>query len=388
MKFAHPFRFAAVLVIGVALAVFLAAQSAGIALTRKAPAFALTLFPLNALAREELASQALFASEGIVTSESGTQKARKWAIQAYREEPLTPEAHAVLALTEPDERIRSEIVSLASQMNRRNAKLQAVILQEQVAAQDYPGSVATLDRILRVRPSRYQELFPTLLAVFIRDGAADEFAQILDGTSLWHRAFFQYAVTQPPALLNLLEVRKQVSFENAGLDEALIKNLVAEGELDAAFDFYEKLRSNKRPDAGSGKLAWDSTYSPFEWKYVDQAGFRAQPSLDSDQLEISLRPGKGGVVARRLVKAPETPFVLVVEHSITAEQILKDINVGLWCVGSGFSVLDRNLADQSDGFEISSLPESCSFVEMMIKARAWSGRSSLNAEIEAFYIRQ
>ena len=180
MKFAHPFRFAALLVISVALAVSLAAQSAGIALTRKAPAFALTLFPLNALAREELASQALFASEGIVTSESVTQKARKWAIQAYREEPLTPEAHAVLALTEPDERIRSEIVSLASQMNRRNSKLQAVILQEQVTAQDYPGSVATLDRILRVRPSRYQELFPTLLPVFIREGAADDDGDVLE----------------------------------------------------------------------------------------------------------------------------------------------------------------------------------------------------------------
>jgi|TARA_R100000501_G_C2631092_1_gene126894 tetratricopeptide (TPR) repeat protein len=387
MNFPHPFRFAAVLAISVALAGSLAAQSAGIAFTRKASAFALTLFPSNALAREELASHALFASDGIVTSELGMQTAKTWAIQAYRKEPLTPEAHAVLAVTEPNEGIRSEIVSLALEMNRRNSKLQAVILQEQVAAQDYLGAVATLDRILRVRPSKYQELFPILLDVFIRKGAADEFAEILDGTSLWHRAFFQYAVKQPSALLNLLEVRKQVSFENAGLDEALIKNLVAEGEFDAAFDLYEKLKGNSRSYTVSEKLVWSSTYSPFEWTYIDQAGFRAQPSLNSDQLEISIRPGKGGVVARRLIEAPETPFKLIVEHGMTSRQILEDIDISLRCVGGSLPFFDRSLAEQDDGIQIDSLPSSCSFVEIAIGARAWSGRSSLRAEIGSLRIR-
>lgn len=388
MKLACAVRLLFCTVLGLALVIGIAVQSTGIVLTRKAPETALSLFPPNGLAQEELANSVfLSVAEGLVAAEEGNPIAARWALEAYRKEPLAPEAYAILVLAEEDDSVRSKIVSHASQLNRRNPRLQAVVLQEQVAQQDYPGAVATLDRILRVRPSRSAELFPGLLPLFARDGAVDEFARILDGTSPWHQTFFRFMVREPAALANLLELRKRVYFEDEQLDQTLLRNLVAQGELDAAYEFYQRLGVD--PAGGDrGALDWKSTLAPFEWAFSDRAGLRAQPSLNARELEISARPGEGGVVARRLIKAPMSPFVLEVEHRIESLQVLRDIDVLLRCGGAdGAVLLDRDLASQGEGFEIASLPEPCGFIEVMIEARAWSGRSALNAEIEAVRIR-
>ncbi|AXK42832.1 hypothetical protein DVR09_11285 [Erythrobacter aureus] len=382
MKPAHPVRLAVLSVSGLALAAALAVQSAGIALARKSPDLAVELFPLNGLALERLATVTFLATsvEG-GGADLGPLSPEELAATAYRNEPLVPEAQAILALSEQDEKARSRIVALASRLDRREPRLQAVVLQEQVAALDYPGAIATLDRILRVRPSRSQDMFPTLLAVFVQDGAVAEFARILDGSSPWHQAFFEYAVKQPEALRNLLALRGKVSFDHQELDQELLSNLVKQGEVTAAFRFYEQIASSGGGGGVLGALSWSSAYAPFEWSFSDEAGLRAQPSLDGKRLNLSVKPGRGGVVARRLIKAPEVPFVVQVEHDIRSPQSVQDINIVLQCANDGTAIVDANLARQGEGYEIGSLPSSCAFVEILVEARAWSGRSALNAEL-------
>ena len=227
-----------------------------------------------------------------------------------------------------------------------------------------------------------------MIPLFAREGAVDEFARILDGTSPWHEVFFRHAVREPAALSNLLELRKRVSFDNQQLDQTLLKNLVAEGELNAAYGFYKQLREGDQSRDRAGVLDWDHTFAPFEWAFSDRAGLRAQPSFSAEKLEISVKPGEGGVVARRLIKTPESSFVLEVKHDIESSQPLQDIDIGLRCRGADNSlVLDHSLATQGNGFEIANLPGSCSFMEILIKARAWSGRSALNEEIDSVRIR-
>lgn len=385
MASVNRIRLAVSTVAGLALAAGLAVQSAGIALTRKAPATAVSLFPRNGLADENLAASAfLSASEGLVPGEVGMATARRWAVSAYELEPLVPDAHAILALAQSEAEVRSKIVRFASQLDRRSSKLQAVVLQEQVNAQDYPGAVATLDRILRVQPSRAPELFPTLLPVFVREGAVDEFARILDGTSPWHQDFYRYAAMQPIALPNLLELRRRVSFEDRELDQLLLKNLAAAGELELAYGFYQDLDSGDAAELAMGKLDWDAKFAPFEWVFSDRVGLRAQPSLNEEGIEISVRPGKGGVVARRLIKTPTTPFVLEVIHNMQSSNALEDIDIGLRCAGADKAVLlDRSLGSQGDGYDIAKQPASCTFLELTIKARAWSGRSALKGRLDS-----
>ena len=94
-------------------------------------------------------------------------------------------------------------------------------------------------------------------------------------------------------------------------------------------------------------------------------------------------PGKGGVVARRLIRAPATPFAIAVDHTIERQQALQDIDITVRCAGQSDEILNANLVRQNGGYRIDSLPDECSFIEIGLEARAWSGRSAVNEEIEA-----
>ena len=384
MKGARPFRIGVLITLGVVLAAVLGAQSTGIALTKKAPSMAVAVFPLDGLAYENIASAIFLATtEATGSPDQGAQAAKSWALKAYRLEPLVPKAHAILALAEDDRQKRKQMLDAALVMNRREPRLQAVVLQEQVVDADYPGAIASLDRILRVRPSQYNELFPILISVFAQEGSISEFAKILDGSSDWHARFIRYAANQPSALENLAILRSQMSFDDRVADRRLLYNLVRNGEVATAFSLYERIA---KPSATDNIVTWATDYPPFDWRLTDETGLRAQPSLSGENLEISVKPGKGGVVARRLIRAPGTPFSIIVDHSIDTEQTLEDIDIVVRCPGENRPILEASLDRQGNGYRMESLPPKCNFFDFSLKARAWSGRSTLREHIEGIRV--
>tara|TARA_Y100000296_G_scaffold87454_1_gene134715 strand:- start:49 stop:1212 length:1164 start_codon:yes stop_codon:yes gene_type:complete len=384
MKVARPVRLGVSITLGLMLAAALGAQSAGIALTKKAPDTAIAAFPLNGLAYENIASAVFLATtEATGSPEEGAKAARPWALEAYRLEPLVPKAHAILALAEDDPETRRQILDAALALNRREPRLQAVVLQQQVADADYPAAIASLDRILRVKPSQYNELFPVLINVFAQEGATDEFAKILDGSSEWHGRFFRFAASQPSALRNMAELRRKMSFDDEVTDRALLRSLVREGDVATAYSLYQQITGSNATDAVG---TWSSDYPPFDWSLTDDTGLRAQPSLSGKGLEISVKPGKGGVVARRLMRAPAPPFAIAVDHTIERQQALQDIDISVKCAGQSDEIINANLVRQNGGYRIDSLPDECNFIEIGLEARAWSGRSAVNEEIEAIRV--
>ena len=387
MKLANPLRFILLFVGCLVAGLALAAQSASIAFIRKAPETAVMLFPLNGLARQNVAT-AVFTSS--VTGSSGPEQAalvaEKWARNAYETEPLTPEAHAILALAQGARAKRSKVIGLASLLNRREPTLQALVLQEYVEAEDYSKSVETLDQILRVRPARSSELFPVLLPVFARDGAVKEFAEVLDGTSPWHQRFVNYAVAEPTALKNLLDLRYLVNFDDLKFDQALLRNLVQQDETSLGYDFYTKLLSNGGRVEAKGGLGWESTYPPFDWRFTDHSDFRAQTSLDGGDLELYVRPGNGGVFAWRIVETPDTPFSVSIEHEISPKNLSKDVKIALRCTQAGEPFLEQEFGEHSLRLFVEKTPSECRFMEIKLQARAWTGQSALRGTISSLVI--
>ena len=387
MKVAHPLRLAGSFAVGIALLAGLAMQSIGMAVAKTAPEIAIATYPFNGKAYENIASAIFLTStEATGSPEQGASIAKEMALGAYRREPLTPKAQAILALARNVSDGRAEVLQHALALNRREPRLQAVILQEQVRGGEYSAAIASLDRILRVRPSRHLELFPVLLDAFSRKGAVGEFAKILDGSTSWHHSFFRYAADQPTALLNMAALRKRTSFHSQSVDRLLLWNLVREGEMLAALSLYKTVSGTAASVALDNKGPWVSDFAPFDWSFADKPGLRAQPSLTGNQLEISVKPGNGGVVARRTVATPDTPFLVVVDHKITSKQVLQDINIALRCLGEISPLISANLVRQGAGFQIDDMPDTCSFVEVTISARAWTGRSAVSEEIEAVRI--
>lgn len=387
MKLAKPLRFVLVCLLGLVLAIGLVFLSGGIALTHKAPETAVTMFPLNGLAQERLAS-AVFTSS-VATSgkpKDAAKSAEALARSSFYYEPLTPTSHAILALALNDDEARAEVVRLSSKLNRRDATLQALVLQGYVETGNYEGVVKTLDGILRVSPSKSQELFPILLNVFVQDGAVKEFAKILDGSSPWHRKFIRFAVRQPTALSNLVELRPRLSFGDDKLDHALLINLANQGDFDAAYGLYRQFTKAGRSQRVKESLSWVSMYEPFDWSFADDAELRAQTSLKTDELELYVRPGHGGTFAKRIISTPSAPFSVSAEHQISPRNLSKNVKVSLTCAQQVEPFFETRFGDERLYGLVKTVPDDCSFVELALKARAWSGQSTLRGAISPLVI--
>lgn len=387
MKLANPLRFTLSTLGCLVLAIALAAQTAGVVLTHKEPVMAAMLFPLNGAAQEQV-SAAIFSSSIAMDSEPehSARIAKNSALTAYRKEPLSPEAHAILALAQKSRKKRSRLIEIASELDRREPTLQALVLQEHVQAKSYASSVRTLDEILRVRPARSAELFPVLLSVFVQPGAASDFVGVLDGTSPWHNRFVNFAVNQPSALKNLVELRYRVDFQDLKFDQALIRNLVRQGELEYGYDFYNRLVSGRSAHSGEENSGWTSTYGPFDWRLTEDSDFRAQPGLDGNELELYVKPGNGGVFAERILEVPAAPFRVEVNHSIVPRGVAKDVQIELRCISEAQAFVEQEFDESPLGISVKNVPKSCRFMEVSLHARAWSGRSALRGSIQPLVI--
>ena len=382
MKLAKRLKFTVVTLSCGLLAAGLGFQSAGIALTSKEPEIATKLFPLNGLAQENIASET-YASSAVLSQEpeAAARSAEMWAQLAYLKEPLTPNSLAILALAADTKQSRTELVNLASALDRRELTLQGLVLQERVLAENYGGAVDTIDEILRVRPSRSAELFPVLLSVFVQEGAVEEFARVLDGASPWHKRFVSYAIGQPEALANLVELRSRQTFDDQKLDQTLLRNLAAGGDLEASYALYRRLSGEGSAGRSNQVLSWISTFEPFDWSFVDSAEFRAQTSQNSDNLELYIRPGNGGPFAKRTIRAPEVPFAISATHEIRPSNLSQDVKVVLTCLGSGEQIMEVPFGENEMSHSITRLPSGCSYLELALHGRAWSGKSALRGEI-------
>ena len=371
------------LILGIGLAFALATQALSNVTARKAPDTAVALFPANGLARERLAFERF--TNDVEEPDDAQEAAREsahLAMSAIRLDPLTPRAHAILAIAASDSSTRQAILEAAASLNRRELALQGLVLQEHLAAENAKQSIETLDQILRVHPEYTNEFFPVLASVLARDGAVDVFAEMLDGSSQWHASFLNFAVRQPDGLQNLALLRSQISVETEYFDRRLIARLADTGDVAGAETLYRSLVGVSTGLRSQGEIDWRSDYPPFDWRFVDEAGFRAQRSLNGEELEISVRPGKGGVIAARLLATPAGPFEVRVGHRISPVDQLRDIRLQLICSGTTTPFFDERFSRQGDGFLIENVPENCVYVVLAINARAWSGRSALSGVVE------
>jgi hypothetical protein len=389
MSIANWPRFVISLALGLALALGLGAQALSSVSTRTAPEMATSLFPGNGLAREQLAFANFTAKVAELDDiQAAARSAYPVALATLYSEPLSPKAHAILALAAEDRTTRGEVLKAAANLNRRDLSLQGLLLQDHVAANDYARTIETLDRILRVHPEQEQELFPVLVEALSNDDTIPLFAELLDNSSRWHERFLAFAVRQRDVLPNLAKLRPQIEVENDVVDRRLIAGLAGSGDVELAAALYENVTKIDLSTANQAQLNWRSNYPPFDWRLVDEPGFRAQQSQNGDAIELSIRPGRGGVIAARLLNAPRGPFRINVEHRISPAEQLRDVRLQLLCINVTEPVFDERFSRQGGGFRIESLPGDCAYLVLAINARAWSGRSALNGTIQSIRISQ
>ncbi|MEL6934052.1 MAG: hypothetical protein AAFO17_13330 [Pseudomonadota bacterium] len=386
-------RLISAIAVGALLVGLLGAQALSSVASKKNPDLAISVWPINGTARGHHAFEIMTASDGVNDGVPvPTEEALVEAKTALANDPLVPKAHIVIALSQRNAAERQRILELASGLNRRDLALQGLVLQEAIEDGSYEQTVAALDRILRVHPGYSREFFPLLVQALNNNQTIETFAVLLDGSSPWHSRFLNYASRQATALPNLGQLRPRLDFEQDGFDQnalelfdrRLIAGLARSGDLDASIDLYRNISGTESD--GTGQLTWTSDYPPLEWRFVDEAGFRAQSTSDGQGIEIAVRPGKGGTFAERIVQAPPSPFTIDLDYTVTPKDRARDLRMLLSCADTPNPFFDENFKAQAKRFVVDSTPSNCEYIRLALTARAWSGRSKLNIEMRSITI--
>lgn len=407
---AKPVRLAACTAIGLGLSVVSGAHALSSISTRTAPELAITVFAGNGAAHERLAytsflaaAQAQAGSAGQGEADMGTDASAAQAtsaldaatlarfaraqnphvIAAIRYEPLSPRAHALAIMAETDPGTKGDWIAAASSLNRRDIILQGLALEHHAARGDYAAAIATIDQILRVKPERSDTIFPLLTSALTSDETVPVFARLLADPLPWRDAFLMHAAKVDKARDNLARLRSQIDFGNEDFDRSLISGLVAQGDLARAAQLYTKLES---PALSDGAYDWRQNYPPFDWTLANDAAFRAQPGNDPARLEFSIRPGRGGVLATRMIDTPSTPFAIGFKNEISPAAQAKDVKLELRCASSSTPFLEQAFNPGDARFEVQSVPADCQYLKISINARAWSGLPALRGTISQMRI--
>lgn len=375
-------------VVTIVIAALAFAQAASSVLTRQQPAIAVQLFPLNGLAVEQLASREFTAS--VKTREDILPSANAAAATAYRAfglDPLVPKAIAVLAFGKPDEAAQLPVLDAAVRLNRRDLLLQGLVLEGQVARQDYAGTLETLGSILSVHPAQKAQFFPVLMQALADDAALPALSGILDGADDWRADFLNAASRNAAVVPNLAKLRLSQDSVDPEVDRRLIDGLVAAGQMAQARRIYTA--AGGKDDGvlrGTSMLPWTSTLPPFDWQLANDPGFRAQLATGSPELEVFIRGGHGGAIAERLLAMPAGGFTVSVVHSLGPPSQVKDVRLKVRCPGDESPFFDEPFQIKRQEFRIAGVSARCDYVWVTVHGRAWSGSSAIKGNIRELEI--
>jgi hypothetical protein len=397
-----PRRWARVLLaslVAVPLAVVSGAQALSSTVQRRAPERALAVFAWNGLAQEEAAFRTLAAASPGIGAGARPAQPRSAALArsalaaapaaraALRREPLAVRAHVVLALAAPDRAAQARVLGTAARLTRRDLTLQTLLLAEFNAAGDYAGAINTLDTILRVHPEQRDTYFPALVQTLAEEPAAiPVFARLLSKPLPWRESFLSAAVALPVAADNLAAVRERIVLDNPEFDRKLIARLAADGRIALAERLYERVAPSGLASAGQG---WRADFPPFDWQLANQPGLRAQMDEEAGVLEVSVRPGNGGVIATRLLHNPGAPFALVLAHGIEPAAQSGDLRLAVACAGAdpgaAAPLIDQPFSQGRSIFAVERVP-ACPYLALTITARAWTGGRAIKAKLSPLEI--
>lgn len=373
------------LLIAAALCVPMAVVSGLLALSviaeREQPHLSYALNPFNGNGQARLAlSRLTAAADAGDDQKAAAKEVLALARQAYANDPINPRALAAIITATDDKETAEKLIDSSIQINRRSLSLQALALQNHVDKLDVDAAVNTLDQILRVHPERIDDFSPLLVGQLAQEGGVEILARTMQVPAPWHKNFYYIASDSPQALANLAELIRQLSFKDDAMDKRLIVRLSKEGRLTDAQRHYQHV---KRAATGSPDEAWPLDYPPFDWRFTDQAKFRAQITRDKKNAEFYVRSGEGGIVMSRIFDVPSTATKLSIRHEIEPMHADK-IRLRISCAQTRKVFEERMLDEvQLAGIALGARPADCRYLQLVIYGRAMTGHSAIRGQFNS-----
>ena len=190
----------------------------------------------------------------------------------------------------------------------------------------------------------------------------------------------------PQARTNLATIRQDIPIVDTQFDRALIAGLADQNDMVEAQRLYALAARQTPATEGQNALGWRADYPPFDWELTDESDFRAQPSRDGERLELFVRSGQGGVIARRFLVPPAGAFAIITDFDGGAARS-GAVRLQLRCQRADEAAfLQQELAPGANSLRVDVLPQECAAPILEIHARARRGEPTMRAELSALEI--
>ena len=382
-------------IIGSTIALASGLSALGAVAQDKAPALAVTLYPMNGFSAENIASEStkisIAENSGQFPNHNGP-KATDFARKAFLAEPITPEAIAVLAFGEADQNKR-KLMNEALLLSRRQPLVTAWMIADSGARDDMSALLSHYDTMLRINRSAAPVIISLMADTLANDDFVTPFASLLRKQPPWEPRFWGAVAGKREAIGNAARLRVMLYKPNESgesyRDEKLIDALVNNKQFEAAETLYSLLVGRK--DASSllknGSFEAESKYPPIDWKLFSTGEYGAV--VTDGKLELSAIRNSGGLFAQQLVKLPATVMTMSIKFSDSMADNAR-IVVSLKCAQTIQNVpqpIRISLFRDITNLQIDNSRSECSFYWLDINGRASETGDGFDVALDSISLR-
>lgn len=319
------------------------------------PQAAAGVFPFNGQSRAHAAQVRL----GLARAEARNPflapdaKTHDMALDAYRLEPIEPEAIAIIARGQGggDLARRSATLSAAHALSRRSTMLNTELMVLEGRTGNIGRALQLLDEILRRETAAHGQVLDQMVAYAGDSSLAPLLLDLLANDAPWRAQFWRQVAQSPAGLKNAANLR--IGFARRGgtndpaVDKMLIAGLAGQNRFDdaarLATTLFAEARGVDRPAAGNllreGDFAAGADLFPFDWRLTSTGDFGAGRLSGTSGMLISALSGSRGVAAEQLVALPAAPLRLAAEIDAPAPGTAEQLLVELRCAEGSQSVI-------------------------------------------------
>lgn len=224
------------------------------------------------------------------------RRAREWAAQALRIDPLNARAFSILGQiaigdANSDDASKLMLAAVGRSLHERSAIYW--LLQQSFAREDYAASARCADILLRTRPQSGAALFPAMARMAEHENGAVEIKKLLARNPPWRTAFLSGALanmSNPRAPLDLLLGLKDTPFPPSTAELAAYLNfLIGKNLYELAYythlQFLPSEQLSKLSLLNNGSFTSPPSGLPYDWMISQGPGAT---------IDVVARPGQAG----------------------------------------------------------------------------------------------
>lgn len=254
-----------------------------------------------------------------------TAREERLARQAYRAEPLSSSALALVILAPGDRSgtaARQALLKQAGKLTRRNALLNSEQIKAAAQRGDDKAFFRWLSRSVLTNNELRTAYVGAMAAATAKDGAVEALAPVIGPSPVWADFYWKRVNQLEPSLANAAKLRVAVArapWRQTAItetDEHLSLGLVNSGQFDAAYQLARGLGQRSASTGRAANLLVNSDFArqpqlpPFDWRLAVSGALGSSIDTKDKSLLVSAIGGARGVAASQLVRLSPGNYTL------------------------------------------------------------------------------